>query len=96
MPWPIDPKTPQAEPTPDLLEIDGDFYLSMTIQHDRRATFLNAEVTSDLSSWAGSPTDIEIYINEAIGGEIERLTIRDLTPIDFAHPRRFMRLSAPK
>ncbi|MGI9239814.1 MAG: lamin tail domain-containing protein [Verrucomicrobiales bacterium] len=92
----LDPRKPQPAPAADFIEIGGDFFLSMTIRHDRRATFLQPEVSADLNTWSGSPIDLETYISEDIGGGIDRLTIRDMTPIDFSSPRRFMRISAPE
>ena len=92
----LDPRSPQAEASPDLVEIDGEFYLTLTFEHDRRATFLSSEVSDDLSWWSSSPADLETYIREDLGSDIERVTIRDLTPIDFSSPRRFIRLSVQK
>jgi hypothetical protein len=47
-------------------------------------------------TWSDTLTDVEIYIASDLKAGIERLTFRDLTPIDANNARRFMRLKVDK
>ncbi|MFT4546544.1 MAG: hypothetical protein ACI9MB_000487 [Verrucomicrobiales bacterium] len=92
----LDPESPQGESTVDLVEIDGNYFQSITVEHDKRALLLRAEVSADLLTWSDTLTDVEIYIASDLKAGIERLTFRDLTPIDANNARRFMRLKVDK
>ena len=80
---------PTATPV-EIVTVLGQRYLQITIPRlsDRVAT-LNVQVSSDLTNWdAGPAFTVEVSNTPAAW------VVRDLIPLDAAHPRRFMRLKA--
>ena len=92
----LDPRQAQAANPPEFVEVDGQFFLALTVRHDRRAVLVGAEVSGDLASWSSAPEDVEIYFSSEFEPGIDRVIYRDLTPIDAATARRFLRIRSSK
>lgn len=74
-------------PTPVTIA-SGFLQISIPRRIDHTAD-LTTEVSSDLALWQSGPAHTTIITNSP-----SVLVVRDLTPLDSANPRRFMRLKA--
>ena len=98
----LNPKQPQrdsADRGADLIEIGGDYFLTITIRRNQIANstlLIRAEVSSDLEDWSDAAAEVETYIVSDLGNGVEQVTFRDLTPIDLDVARRFIRVRVAK
>jgi hypothetical protein len=79
-------------PVGKLWPLGADRYLAMTYTRDKAAADVDArtEVSSDLDSWFAGPDFTAIAQTEDLDS-MERVTVRDLTPVAQAS-QRYMRL----
>lgn len=82
------PKTAGASTATPMSLVDGKLQVSIPRRIDHPAA-LTVQVSGDLTSWASGPGHTEI-----VADDVSSLVVRDLTPIDPANPKRFMRLKA--
>jgi hypothetical protein len=68
--------------------VSGHLEITIPRRIDRR-TNLVVEVSGDLANWFSGPPHTAVLTDSPAA-----LVVRDLTPFDAAHPRRFMRLRA--
>jgi hypothetical protein len=88
-------RTPAAAgdlPTGGLLQIDSQFHLAMTYTHDKLVADVDciAEVSTNLLNWSSGPSFTQVEQTVDLGN-LERITVRDLTPVGGAQ-KQFMRL----
>lgn len=78
----------EAGPPPQtpVTLVDGHLQINIPRRIDHSATLV-VEVSSDLTHWDSGPA-----YTEEISNTPSALVVRDRTPIDATHPRRFMRL----
>ncbi|MEY3897401.1 MAG: hypothetical protein RLZZ214_2922 [Verrucomicrobiota bacterium] len=82
------PKTAGAPVITPISRVGGTLQIAIPRRLDHPA-LLTVEVSGDLTNWASGPAHTEVVADDASG-----LHVRDLTPLDSAHPKRFMRLKA--
>lgn len=86
------PTPPSSQPVGSLFPQSGQSFLALTYTHDKLVQDVNCsgQVSPDLMQWFSGPgyTRIEQSVDL---GNLERLTLRDLTAISSA-PRHFLRL----
>ena len=82
------PKTPGPPVATPVALASGSLQISIPRRSDHVAD-LTAEVSSDLALWQSGPAHTNV-----IDENPSSLIVRDLTPLDTAHPRRFIRLKA--
>jgi hypothetical protein len=80
------PKAPNPPTATPSTLVAGNMQMSVPRRTDRLANLV-IEVSANLIHWNSGASHTEIISNDA-----SVLVVRDLTPIDAAHPRRFMRL----
>lgn len=70
--------------------VTGEMHLQITIprRSDHPATLV-VEVSADLTNWDAGPA-----FTEELSNSPAAWVVRDRTPLDPAHPKRFMRLQA--
>jgi hypothetical protein len=79
-------------PMPNILQLDTNQYLALSFTRDRLATDLSCvgEVSSNLLAWWSGPTHAKVETVTDLGA-LERVTIRDQSPIGL-QPSRYLRL----
>ena len=79
-------------PTGNLLQVAGQFHLAMTYTHDKLATDVDciAEVSTNLLNWSSGPSFTQVEQTVDLGN-LEQITVRDLTPVGGTQ-KHFMRL----
>ncbi len=80
------PKAPNPPTATPSTLVAGNMQMSVPRRTDRLANLV-IEVSANLIHWNSGASHTEIISNDA-----SALVVRDLTPIDAAHPWRFMRL----
>lgn len=82
------PRTAGASTLTPVSLVGGKLQISIPRRIDHPA-LLTVEVSGDLTNWASGPAHTEV-----LGNDVSGLLVRDLTALDPAHPKRFMRLKA--
>ena len=82
------PKTAGAPVATPVSLAGGKLQISIPRRIDRPAS-LTVEVSGDLTNWVSGAANTEV-----VADDVSALVVRDLTPLDSVHPRRFMRLKA--
>jgi hypothetical protein len=82
------PKTAGAPTATPVSLVDGHLQITIPRRIDHPAV-LTVEVSGDLANWHSGLADTEV-----VSDGLTSLVVRDLTPLDAAHPKRFIRLHA--
>lgn len=82
------PKTAGAPTVTPVSLVVGKLQIFIPRRIDRPAV-LTVEVSPDLVNWSSGPAHTAVVTDDVSG-----LVVRDLTPLDPANPKRFMRLKA--
>jgi hypothetical protein len=82
------PKSPNPPVATPVSLVSGHAVITIPRRIDHPA-LLVVEVSGDLVNWSSGPSHTEVQANG-----LHSLVVRDLTPLDPAHPKRFLRLKA--
>ena len=82
------PESAGAPTATPVAVVGGHLQITIPRRIDHPATLI-VEVSDDLTSWHSGPAYTAV-----VSDGLAALVVRDLTPMDADHPRRFMRLKA--